>query len=168
MNNYEEDRDIYNGMYDLEVIIDRPVKEVWDKFVEMGSWVTNYDIEVVSGVGGAVGSITRVSPKNAKELNIPPAPYHLCKIVKLVPERQYVLKTTSAKGGSYGGIEAVGFDDARFIDVGGKTKITFNLYSQMRTEAAAKDPAVMDKLFADSRAGMLENLNNLKRMVERR
>jgi hypothetical protein len=160
-----EDRSVYNGQYEVEVVIDRSVSEVWKQYLHIGSWVTSHDIEDAYGTPGTVGSITRVSFRRAKELGYPPAHYHFCKITKLVPERQYLLKTYSARGGSYGA-QMTGFDDARFIDLDGKTKVTFNLIIEMKSEAVAKDPASMDLVMANSREGMLRNLNNLKRIVE--
>ena len=74
---------------------------------------------------------------------MPPPDHHYCKIIKLVPERQYVLKTYSETGGSYGW-DIVAFDDARFFSIGQKTKVIFNLYIQIKCPAAATDPASLD------------------------
>ena len=163
-----EDPTVYNGCFEVEVVINRPVEAVWKQFLDMTAWITTYDMKVISGVPNTVGSVTRLSPKNAKDADVPPAPYHFTKIVKLVPNQQYVIKTFSAKIGSYGGIFATGFDDARFLSMGDKTKVIWNLYSEMKADIVAKDPAFMKTLFAGSRDGMAENFKNLKRIMESR
>jgi hypothetical protein len=83
--------------------------------------------------------------------------------MKLVRERQYLLKTYSEEGGSYG-MQLTCFDDTRFLPIDGKTKVVFNLFAELIGEAIAKDPAGMN--LEQSREGMLRNLNNLKRIVE--
>jgi hypothetical protein len=165
MHNCDEDRSVFSGHYEVEVLIDRPVGEVWKSFLDIGSWVTSHGIEEVSGARGTVGSITRVSFKKAKELGLPLPHYHYCKIIQLVPERQYVLKTYSEKGGSYGR-QMTTFDDTRFVAIDGATKLTFNIYIERKGMDLKKDMGAMN--LDDSREGMLKNLNNLKRIVEGR
>jgi len=163
MSNCDEERSVYNGHFELEVLIDRPVAQVWKQFVDLGSWVTSHDIENAYGAPGTVGSITRVSSKKAIELGLPPPHYHYCKIIKLLPERQCVLKTYTEQEGAYG-MKMLAFDDTRFLILNGKTKLIFNLFAEVRSEAVAQDPAAMN--LDGSREGMLGNLNNLKRIVE--
>jgi hypothetical protein len=163
--NEDEDCSVYNGHFEVEVLINRPVGQVWKQFLDVSSWVISHDIENASGVPGTLGSITRVSPKNAKEQRLPPAPYHYCKIIKLVPERQYVLKTYPEKGGSYG-MHSISFDDTRFVAIDGKTKVTFSIFFEVKSEAVAKDPAAIN--VDASREGMVKNLNKLKQIVESR
>src|SRR5688572_18345564 len=110
MIHHDEDPSIYNGHYEVEIVMDRPVAQVWRQFLDIGSWVTSHDIELVAGSRDAVGAITRVSFRKAKEVGMPEPHHHYCKITKLIPERQYVLKTYAEKGGSYGW-EIVAFDD---------------------------------------------------------
>jgi hypothetical protein len=162
MSDCDEDRSIYNGHFEVEVVIHRPVAQVWHQFLDIGSWVTSHDIEEVHGERDSVGSITRCSSKAAKQLGVPPPHYHYCKIIKLVPERQYVLKSYAEKGGSYGMQAITGFDDTRFIEMGNKTKVVFNIFAAMRGEAIAKDPAAMNL----DPSGMIANLNKLKHIVE--
>jgi hypothetical protein len=163
MSNFDEDRAVFSGHYEVEIVIDRPVAKVWKSFLAMGSWVTSHGIENVQGVPGSVGSITRVSYRKAAEAGMAAPHHHFCKIISLVPERQYVLKTYSEKGGSYG-FDIVAFDDGHFTDLGGKTKVVWNVYVEMAGEAVARNPSAMN--LEDSREGMLANLKNLKRQVE--
>src|SRR6266702_2180424 len=99
MSQCDEDRSVYNGHFELEVLIDRPVEEVWPQFIDIPSWVTSHDIETVYGTPGTVGSITRVSFKKAKEQGFPLAHHHYCKLIKVVPERQWILKTYPERSG---------------------------------------------------------------------
>jgi hypothetical protein len=159
MNNFDEDQSVYNGQFEVDILIDRPVALVFRQYVDVASWVTNNDIEYLYGGPGIVGSIRRVSWRQAKELGLPPAHYHYCKIIKVVPERQHLIKTYSEKGGSYGW-KMTSFDDSRFIEVGGTTKVVFNVFAEIRSDAA-------DTLNIDaSREGMFRNLCNLKRILE--
>lgn len=161
MNNCDEDRSIFTGHTETEVIIDRPVSMVWKQFLDVPSWVTSHHIEYALGEPGSLGSITRVSPNNAEEAGGTPN-YHYCKIIKLEPEKRYILKTYSEKGGSYGGINIASFDDMRFFEFNGKTKLTFDLFAEMSGESVDSDSINLDI----SKEGMLKNLNNLKRIVE--
>lgn len=162
MSNCDEDRSVYNGHFEVEVLINRPVARVWRQYLDIGSWVTSHDIEQVYGEPDAVGCITRCSARAAKALGVPQPHYHYCKIIKLVPRRQYVLKSYAEKGGSYGMEAVTGFDDTRFIEIGNTTKVVFNIFAEMRGEVVAKDPAAMNL----DPSGMIGNLNNLKRIVE--
>jgi hypothetical protein len=164
MSQYAEDPSVSNSHYEVQVVIERPVTQVWNQFLDLRSWITSHDIELVSGTWGTVGSITRVSPKNSKDLNLPPAPYHYCKITELVPERQYVLKTYPEKGGSYG-MQFTAFDYTRFVTTPDGTLVTFNIFSEFRSETLTQ--AAVDADMDGSREGMLANLKNLKHLVER-
>src|SRR5689334_839144 len=135
MSNYDEDPSIHNGVLELEITIDRPIGQVWHQLLDIGSWVTSHTIEEVSEAKRTVGAITRVSFKRAKELGFPPPHYHYCKIIKLVPEQQYVLKAYSELGSSSYGVQMTGFDDTRLVAVdGNKTKVIFLAYDQIKGE----------------------------------
>jgi hypothetical protein len=171
VSSVDEDASVWNGTYEIEVTIDRPVSEVWEQFLDVGSWVTSHKIEEITEPRRVLGAITRVSPSeeamravtSGTGEGLPPVHYHYCKIIKLVPEQQYVLKTYSEKGGSYG-LEIVAFDDARFYSEDGKTRAVFNLFCSFKGELVAKDPSAMS--LEGSRQGMIGNLENLKRIVE--
>ena len=163
MRECDEDRSVYNGHMEVEVVIDRPVGEVWKKYLDNAAWVTTHNIENAHGLPGTLGSIMRSFSVGAKEQGYLPAYYHYCKVIKLVPERHYLLKTYSEKGGSYG-LQMTGFDDTRFISMGGKTKVIFNFFGEMKGEAVEKDPDSMN--LDESVEGMTKNLNNLKRLLE--
>lgn len=165
MSDCDEDRSVYNAHSEVEVLIDRPVAQVWKQFLNMGSWVTSHVIEEIYGARGTVGSITRVSFKGANQEGYPAPHHHYCKIIKVVPERQYVLKTYSEKGGSYG-VHITAFDDAHFVAKDGGTILTFSFFGEFRGERVAKDPAAIN--MDASREGMVKNLNTLKRIVEGR
>src|SRR5262245_29529306 len=128
MNTYDEDPSVFTAHYEVEVLINRPVGPVWRQFLDISSWVTSHKIELVSGALDAVGGITRVSAPHAVETGLPRPHHHFCKIITLVPERHYVLKTYADRGGSYG-LQLSCFDDARFDSIDGKTKVTFNLFA---------------------------------------
>lgn len=167
MTSYDEDSSVYSGHFELEIIIDRPIAEVWKQLLDVGSWVTTHDMQVVAGTPGAVGAINRVSPKGAKEMGLPPPHYHFTRVLKSVPERQFLMKAFSAPGGSYGGLELRSFDDARLLSLDAqKTKLTFNFYLEYKGEMIAKNP---NALTADtSRDAMMKNLEILKRHLEGR
>jgi hypothetical protein len=160
---YLEGRSVYNGHFELEILIERPVSQVWNQFVDLSTWVTSHRIETVAGEAGKLGSVTRVTDLTAEEFGCPPPYHHYCKIIKLVPHQQYVLKTYSEKGGSYG-MEMKCFDDTRFVALNGKTQVIFNIFAEMEGDAVALDPAAMN--LDGSQDGMLKNLQNLKRIVE--
>jgi len=168
MTNFDEDSSVYNETYEVEVLIDRPIAQVWKQFLDIPSWVTSHHIENIYGEPGTVGSITRVSFKKAKELAMPPPHYHYCKLIQVLPQKQWVLKTYSERGGSYG-FDMKGFDDGRVFAIADKTRVTFNLFIEYTSEVLAKqlraanaDPNLKDA----SRNGMQKNLENLKRIVE--
>jgi hypothetical protein len=167
MNQYDEDRSVFTGHYEVDVLIDRLVGQVWKQLLDISSWVTSHEIELVSGAPDAVGGITRVSApsKIAREITLPPPLYHYCKIIELVPEQRYLLKTYSEKGGSYG-MHISGFDDVRLVSIEKKTKVIVNLFCEFRGDVVAKDPAAMS--LDVSRDGMRNNLDNLKRILESR
>lgn len=172
---FEEDQAVGSGLYEIELVIDAPVSKVWDQFVDIGSWVTSHRIEEVGDLRRTLGAVTRVSPREevVDELGvgdsaIPLPHHHYCRIIKFVPERQYVLKTYAERGGSYGFEEFLAFDDSRFYAVDGATRATFTLYAHMKGEFVASDPAGMDRSMQTSRAGMVSNLENLKRIAEAR
>jgi hypothetical protein len=167
MKSVDEDSVVSNGHYEVEVIIDRPASQVWTPLLDDTLWVTTHGIQAVSGELGSVGFITRVSSKTENLVAAPPPHYHYCKLIKLVPEKQYVLKSYSEKGGSYGA-QMTGFDDTRLVAMGDRTKVIFNIYWEARSEALAGDLAAQALNSEVSRQGMITNLNNLKRSVESR
>jgi hypothetical protein len=162
---HAEDSSVYNGVLNLEITIARSAAEIWPRFLKIGSWVVSHRIEELSSPGRAIGAVTRVSPVAVNLDGYPPPHYHYCKIIKLIPERQYVLKTYSELGGSYGDVQMTAFDDTRFIPVDDThTKVTFDFYAEFKSATLTDDPGAMD--VEGSRQGMMNNLENLKRMVE--
>jgi hypothetical protein len=158
MSQCDEDRSIYNGHFEIEIVIDRPLQDVWSQFVNIPSWVISHDIEQVSGQPGCVGSVMRVYLRGAKEEGC-----HYSKLIKLVPGRQWLLKTYSEKGDAY---QMTGFDDGRLVAMEGKTKAVFNLYIEIKGEAVAADPSAIN--LDASRETMVKNLSNLKQILEGR
>jgi len=167
---FDEETAVANGTYEIEIVIDAPVAKVWHQFLDIGSWVTSHKIEEVGDLRRTLGALTRVSPREDVVKNIAalvPLPHHhYCKIIKFVPEQQYVLKTHAEKGGSYGMDDFIAFDDTRFHAVDGKTSMTFTLFSHFKGALVGDDPDAMTRSMDGSRAGMVENLGKLKRMVE--
>jgi hypothetical protein len=163
MSTIDEDPSVYNGHLEVAVVIDRPVAMVWKQWLDLGSWVTSHTIEEIFGTRGAVESIVRVSLKNARELGLPKPHHHYCKLTKVVPHQQYVLKTYSEKGGSYG-MQMTAFDDTRFVTNGKTTKVTFNFYCEYKGDVVARDPASMNLDAAVQ--NMVKNLDHLKQLVE--
>ena len=164
---FNEDSSIYSGHMEVETLIDRPVGEVWKQLLDLSSWVTTHVVEVIAGSHDAVGAVVRITPKGLDDPNSPfPKPHHhYGRLIKLVPERQHVMKAYEAPGGSYG-LRISAFEDYRLIPVGGKTKVTFDGYIEYRGEAIAKDPNFIT--VEVSRQAMTTNLANLKRMMESR
>ena len=163
MDNLDEDRSVSNAVTELDVFINRPVGEVWNQFIDFGSWVTSHRIEEIHGRRGTIGSIFRASFKNSAEEGYPLPHHHYCKIIKVIPEQLYVLKTYSEKGGSYG-VHIVAFDEARFVSKDGGTLLTFKLFAEFSGERIAQNPGAIN--MDASQDGMVKNLNNLKRIVE--
>jgi hypothetical protein len=145
------------------VLIDRPVAQVWKQYLDVGSWVTSHDIEEISEAKRTLGAITRVSFRRAKDLGFPTPHYHYCKIIKLVPEQQCVIKAYSENGGSYGG-RIIGFDDTRFEALDGKTRWSFRAFSEYKGELVTKEPEAIKDSEEDNH--MLRNMENLKHIVE--
>jgi uncharacterized protein YndB with AHSA1/START domain len=172
-HDFEEDAAVGSGLYEIELVINAPVSKVWEQFLDIGSWVTSHKIEEVGELRREVGAVTRVSPsqKAVDELGsegaaIPLPHHHYCRIIDLVPEQQYVLKTYAEQGGSYGLEEFLAFDVSRFYAIDGGTRATFTLFAHMKGEFVTSDPGAMDLCMRTSRAGMVGNLENLKRIVE--
>jgi len=163
MNNPLEDISIENVLLDLEILIGASVSRVWTQWIDMASWVTSHTIEHVSGEIGSLGLISRASFRHAAEMGYPAPHYHYNQVLKVIPERQYTFKTYSEAGGSYG-LRMLGFDDARFIVVDDKTKVTFRFYGEYKTEIP-RDPL---KTSSGDGNHMMRNLENLKRIVEGR
>ena len=165
----DEDPSITNDVSELEVFIDRPVGDVWRPLLDLSSWVTTHVIEEVSETKRTVGAITRVSFKRAKEMGYPLPHHHYCKIIKLVPEQLYVLKTYSEKGGSYGS-QIAAFDVIRLVTLDRGTRLTFSFFGEFRGARIEGEPrresAPID--MDVSLEGMKINLDNLKRIVEGR
>jgi outer membrane murein-binding lipoprotein Lpp len=161
----DKDRAIYSGYAEAEVVIDRPVAQVWRQFLDLGSWITSQTIENVTGPPNTVGAITRVTSLGAIRESRPAPHYHYCQIIKLIPERQYVRASYTEKGGSYG-LEGSASKDVRFVEMGGKTKVIYSMFAEFRGESATKKPAAMDTMMDGERAGILRSLNTLKRIVE--
>src|SRR5580700_1333959 len=102
MHDYDEPPSVYSGHYEVEVVIDRPIAQVWKQYIDTASWVTTHDIENIHGEPGTVGSVTRVTFKRAKELGMPPPHFHYCRLIKVIPEKQWLLKTYAGPGGTNG------------------------------------------------------------------
>lgn len=165
MNPWDEDLSLHSGTFEVDILVDRPVAEVWRQYVDAASWISTHDIEFVAGGPGIEGSIRRIAFKKAKELGMPLPHHHYGKLVKVIPERQQLVKTYAEKEGAYG-MQMLCFDDARFAVVGSQTRITFNTYAEIKSADVAKDPAAYN--LDASRVGMLANLTNLKRILESR
>jgi hypothetical protein len=165
MNSWDEDPSVHSGTFEVEIMIDRPVAEVWPQYVDAASWISSHDIEFLTGGPGIAGSIRRISFKKAQELGMPPPHHHYGKIIKAIPEQQQLVKTYAGKEGAYG-MQMLCFDDARFVAVGSQTRVIFNTYAEIRSADVAKDPSGYN--LDASRVGMLTNLTNLKRIVESR
>jgi len=162
MATFEEDAHLFNGHMEVDVVIEAPPMKVWRQFIDLNSWLLTHDVEELTGERGKVGVITRVSPKKGSaRMSLPPPHYHYCKLIKAIPGQQYVLKTYSEQGGSYG-MQLTAFDDTRFIELDSATRVTFNFYGQYSGERI--DPAQMS--LNPNRDNMLKNLANLKRIVE--
>ena len=166
MSNYDEDASIVNDLLDLEILIVRPVAQVWKQWLDLSSWVISHDIEQVEGERDEVGGITRVSDRCSKEVGYPTPHYHYCKVIELIPQRRYVLKSYTEKGGSYG-LQFIGFDEARFHIVDrDSTKVHFRFLGETRGMATliVEHPAKLTEVGSDNH--MWRNLENLKRIVE--
>jgi hypothetical protein len=163
MNSFDEEPSVYSAHYDVGATIDTTAATVWKHFLHFPSWVNTHRIEAVSGTRDRVGFITRVFADGLETSDYPLPHYHYCKLIKLIPERHYLLKTYSERGGSYG-LQFACFDDFRFTPFEGKTQITFNLYAEFKGDAMARDPSIAG--VEASRDGMVGNLMNLKRLAE--
>ena len=170
MNDWNEGPSVYNGFSEVDIVINQPIAEVWTKFLDLRSWVMNFDIEELYGKPGTLGSIWRCTVKDAAAQGIPLQHFHYCKIIRLIPEQRYVLKSYSAEVGSYG-MDITAFDEGRFEALGPQTtKIAFALFCEYKgkvvVEGLRKNPSAWDDDVRQGAEGMLNNLNNLKRILE--
>lgn len=163
MKTYDEDSAITNEVSEIGILISKPVSEVWKQYQDLSSWVTSHEIEEVSNEKRQVGAIFRVTFKQAGAMGYPPPHHHYCKIIKMVAERQYVLKTYSEEGGSYG-MRISAFDDARFHLEGSGTRVTFAYFGEHKVMRPKEVPVQFDMKVSDE--GMLANLKNLKKILE--
>lgn len=111
-----------------ETVIDRSVEVVWPHVLQIGSWMTDHELETIAGEHGRVGHLERVWPRNLDEEIAEPR-YHLYGIAKIIPERCVVLEVFPEKGGSYGNAfyppEFINFDAILLTDLGDRTQVSF-------------------------------------------
>src|SRR6185437_7683748 len=136
MTQYDEDPTVYNGHFELEVLIDRPVEQVWAQFFDIPSWVLTHEIDLVSGARGTVGSITQVFSRNARE-----EVYHYCKLIKLVSGARWILKTFLERGAEY---DYTAFEEGRLLPVNNKRNVIYNNFIEVIAQSNEKDPGVMN------------------------
>ena len=163
--------DIYGGetfdyTVEVEVTINRPAKEVWAHVIN-NAWVITHRMERFSGEPNQEGEIWKVTPMgifNLAEKDRPAASYHYGKTIKIVPEKQFVLKGYPIKGGSYGSFEFIDFGDIRLSENNGKTTVTFNGYVSFKEGIMTQEN--FEKMAKGSQKTMEVNYLELKKLAE--
>lgn len=166
MNHHEESPSISNHHYEVDIVIDRPVKVVWKQFLDMGSWVTSHDFVQITGERGGLGSVMRIALKNAQARGLHPPFYHYSKTIAVFPERRWLLKIYYEKGGSYGVARCTSFDDFQFVRSGEHTRVVCNFFEEFEGGLLDKDPDLIRRSLDASQKGMLLNLQSLKTLLE--
>lgn len=141
-----------------EITFDRPVREVWPHFVEMGKWMTQIHLQSVGGVSGQEGEIRLVRPADDHS-----AAGYTIKTVRIVPLEQYVVKVVSENP------VFDGYGDFSFAESDGKTRMVYDIYMEFLVPEMSEEK--FRQFAAAQRAGSLkrmdENNNRLKLLVEK-
>lgn len=138
------------------IVIDRSRGEVWPRFLNMPRWMRGVKFEPVEGESGAVGEVRRVREAGGSS--------YLIKVVRIVPEQEYVVKVLPDAPSGYFGYAAF-----RFRGNARRTSMTYDIYVEDSTEtpkvaAAMRSECAREE--ADTRVELLRNNRELKRWVE--
>lgn len=140
-----------------EITINRPVKEVWPHFIDMGTWMTEVRFQNIGGKSGEEGEIRLVRP--AKDVS---ASGYSIKTVRITPFKQYVVKVVSESP------VFNGFGDFSFTETAGKTHMVYDIYVEFLVPEMSEEK--FRELSAEHQSNsikrMAENNNRLKLLIE--
>lgn len=159
----------YESIYLLwETTIDHPVEKVWPHALKIGSWMSAHRLETLSGEAGKVGHFERVWPRDLAD-DVPQPRYHLYGIAAVVPYKWIALEVLPEGGGSYGGTrEWMSFDGILLVDLGGRTRLTFQMIDVHMGKGAPDFHDRRHKELQDVAGKLLERyFENLKELVAR-
>jgi hypothetical protein len=114
-----------------EIVIDRPVSDVWPRFLDMQAWMAGVRLQHVEGEVGSEGEVRSVGPSSNKV-----GSDYLIKTVRITRFKQYVIKITP------GTLDYFGFADFSFFELNGATHLVYDIYVESKT------PAMTEKEFA--------------------
>lgn len=128
----------------VETIIEYPVEKVWPHALQIGKWMTDHRLETLAGEAGKVGHFERVFMRGIGA-EVPEPHYHLYGIAEIIPFKLIAMEVFPEIGGSYGKKrEWVMFDSILFVDLGGRTHITFLLVDMQVGRGAGRHRKKMD------------------------
>jgi hypothetical protein len=107
------------GVWDGELMIDAPVREVWRHVLNYPSWQNFPVARHISGRPGEEGEVVMLR-KDEKGFEFPP---YYAITVKLEPERRVIWKTYPEKGAD----DFFGIVEFGVADAGGKTRFGYHL-----------------------------------------
>lgn len=141
-----------------EVTIDRDVRAIWPRFLDMGAWMSGLKFQTTEGERGGEGEIRLVTPEDDDVYGS----YYI-RAVRVTPFEQYVVKATPVTGTGY-----VAFADFSFFPESGRTRIVYDIYLQL--SAPPMDAPALRKFSDEQHATILRDVNrnhrNLKSLVE--
>lgn len=140
-----------------EVTIDRPAKDVWPCFMDMGAWMADAHFKYVAGQPGKEGEVRLYWEKND--------PAYLIEAILVAPLERYVLKVVPQQGS-----DLVAFAAFDFNEAGGKTKVVYDLYWTFSMAFDGSDAELHkfhDEQYEIALRGIEVNNQNLKALVER-
>lgn len=148
-------------VFRAQIVIARPVKEVWPIFLAMEDWMLNVRFERVAGEAGAVGERRKVSAAGTQKDD----GFYYIETVLVAPRERYVVKVAPGSGTSFDGFAAFSF-----MDNGASTLMTYDIYVNSTA------PPMDDRQFAEysrerarrTKQAVEANNENLKKIVEAR
>jgi hypothetical protein len=138
------------------IVINRSRREVWPRFLNMPRWMRGVKFEPIEGEPGAVGEVRRVREAGGSS--------YLIKVVRIVPEQEYVVKVLPDAPSGYSGYAVF-----RFREDAGWTYMTYDIYVEDSTETSSNAAATNSgcaREEAGTRLELARNNRELKRWVE--
>ena len=140
-----------------EVIIDRPIREVWSKALDIDAWLRD-NFKTVKGKAGEEGEVRQATSEGAMSS-------YLVTTLRIKPLEQLVLKVSPEKGSDF-----IGFAVFSFADLGGQTRFIHDFYfeaaePEVRKEEARPSCKEQDE---NTQRGVEKNAQDLKTFVERK
>jgi hypothetical protein len=139
-----------------EITIARSRSEVWTRFLRMRTWMIGVQFQAVAGEPNTVGEIRRVREAGGGS--------YLIRLVRIVLNREYVVKVYSDGDGQY-----FGYADFRFREHAGSTTMSYDIFVQSPYElgsGAAGQSVDCSAQEIAARDEIRRNNLNLKQLIE--